>query len=147
MSSMKLNATPRTGPFRTVLCLLSLALASAAFAAEEPRALDVAQQLVDAFNRHDPKAMAALVADEFELYYVGDDGNAALALTGPEALEKEMTGYFEAVPNVASKITDQVDGKAFVSFREQIVGGASSLAVYEVREGKILRVWYYPAEP
>lgn len=116
-------------------------------AAQELRALDVAQQLVVAFNRHDPKAMAALVADDFELYYVGDDGKAALALTGPEALEQEMTGYFEAQPEVASEITDQVDGEAFVSFREQIVGGASSLAVYEVREGKIRRVWYYPAEP
>lgn len=113
----------------------------------ETKALDVARQLVDAFNRHDPQAMAALVTEEFELYYVGDDGKAALALTGPAALEQEMIGYFKAQPNVASEITDQVDGEAFVSFREQIVGGASSLAVYEVRDGKIRRVWYYPAEP
>jgi hypothetical protein len=39
-----------------------------------------------------------------------------------------------------------VNGPRFVSFREQIVGGKSSLAVYEVEAGLIRRVWYYPAE-
>ncbi|MEM6701961.1 MAG: nuclear transport factor 2 family protein [Acidobacteriota bacterium] len=141
------KALSRAGWRRQVVRLLLIAFSTFPAAAEVPKALEVAQQLVEAFNRHDPEAMAALVANDFELYYVGDDGKASLALTGPEALEKEMTGYFEAVPNVESKITDQVRGEAFVSFREQIVGGASSLAVYEVREGKIRRVWYYPAEP
>lgn len=125
---------------RMLLCLLFAAPALAA----EP--LEVAEALVGAFNRHDPAAMAALVAPDFELYYVDDAGKAALALSGPESLKKEMTGYFAALPEVRSKIVDSVGGERFVAFREQIVGGASSLAVYEVREGLIRRVWYYPAE-
>lgn len=132
---------------RAVLLVLLLGSTSAMAVAAESSALEVAERLVDAFNRHDPSAMAELVADDFELYYVDDQGQAALAITGPEALEREMTAYFAANPEVASEIRGRVDGPVYVSFREQIVGGASSLAVYEVRDGEIQRVWYYPAEP
>ncbi len=111
-----------------------------------PSALAVAQELVDAFNDHNPEAMASLVALDFELYYVDDDGIAGLALQGPDQLTVEMQSYFAGNPSVQSTITDAVDGPAFVSFREQIVGGQSALAVYEVREGLIKRVWYFPAE-
>lgn len=109
-------------------------------------ALSVAEALVDAFNRHDPEAMATLVHDDFELYYVDEAGVAALAVRGPEQLVAEMTPYFAARPDVRSTIAATIDGPVYVAFREQIVGGQSSLAVYEVRDGLIKRVWYYPAE-
>ena len=116
--------------------------------------MSAAKALVDAFNLHDPKAMAALVAPDFELYYFDDKGAAGLALEGPDQLAAEMTGYFAARPSVRSAIVDAVDGPIFVSFREQIVsaggegedGGPSSLAVYEVRDGLVQRAWYFPAE-
>ena len=132
--------------------LIGLTVGSLSFAdasAQEPdstSALTVAEALVDAFNQHDPTAMAAMVSGDFELYYVDEDGLAALALTGPDQLAAEMTGYFASNPSVQSTIADAVDGPAYASFREQIVGGQSSLAVYEVREGLIKRVWYFPAE-
>ncbi len=112
----------------------------------ERSALSVAQALVDAFNDHNPEAMAVLVSPDFELYYFDDDGVARLAIHGPEQLAAEMTAYFSNHPSVQSTIADAVDGPVYTSFREQIVGGQSSLAVYEVREGLIIRVWYYPAE-
>ena len=113
---------------------------------QAPRALSVAEALVDAFNQHDPAAMAALVSSDFELYYVDDQGVAGLALTGPDQLAAEMTGYFASRPSVQSVIADAIDGPVYTSFREQIVGGQSSLAVYEVRDGLIKRVWYFPKE-
>lgn len=109
-------------------------------------AFAVAEALVDAFNQHDPEAMAALVTQDFELFYVDDNGVTGLALQGSEQLATEMTAYFATNSLVQSTIADAVDGPAYVSFREQIVGGQSSLAVYEVRGGLIKRVWYYPAE-
>ena len=57
-----------------------------------------------------------------------------------------MDTYFAARPSVRSVISGVVDGPVFVAFREQIVGGASSLAVYEVHNGLIRRAWYFPAE-
>lgn len=133
---------------RNALCLALLLVSSLigmpTRAADSP--LATARALVDAFNRHDPEAMAALVSSDFELYYVDDKGAAALALRGPEQLAEEMRGYFSQRPDVRSTMTGTIDGPTFVAFREQIVGGRSSLAVYEVREGRIQRVWYFPAE-
>ena len=57
-----------------------------------------------------------------------------------------MTPYFASRPSARSTIAAAIDGPVYVSFREQIVGGQSSLAVYEVRGGLIKRVWYFPAE-
>ncbi len=111
-----------------------------------PGVLAVAEALVDAFNRHDPEAMAALVTPDFELYYVIEGGVAELATRGSAQLLAEMKAYFADRPSVQSTMSGAIDGPVYVSFREQIVGGQSSLAVYEVREGLIKRVWYYPAE-
>ena len=111
-----------------------------------PSARSVVEALLAAFNQHDPAAMAALVTTDFELYYIDDQGVAELSLRGPDGLRAEMTGYFANRPNVRSRIAGVVDGPVFVSFREQVVGGQSSLAVYEVRAGLIKRVWYFPAE-
>lgn len=121
------------------------AAASAAPAADVT-ALAAAHALIAAFNRHDPAAMAALVTPDFELYYVDDTGQAELSVQGRDALAAEMEGYFAQRPQVRSEVSGAIDGPAFVSFREQIVGGASSIAVYEVREGLVRRAWYYPAE-
>ena len=109
-------------------------------------ALSVAEELVEAFNRHDAEAMARQVATNFELYYVDEAGASALAITGRDQLIKEMKGYFESQPSVKSTVLSSMDGPVYVSFREQIVGGQSSLAVYEIRDQLIQRVWYYPAE-
>ena len=119
----------------------------AAAVAEAPKgAMTTARQLLDAFNAHDPAAMAKLVTNDFELIYVDDQGKGEVALVGPEALVAEMTGYFKVRPEVQSKAESVIDGPRFAAFRERIVGGASSLAVYEVHDGLIRRVWYYPAE-
>ena len=131
-------------------CLLILTVllvgSTASTAAQDREGVEVARALLDAFNRHDPAAMAALVTEDFELLYVDDAGRAAVATRGPAALEAEMTAYFEARPDVRSSIEGQIAGTRFVAFRERIAGGASSLAVYEIHEGRVRRAWYYPEE-
>jgi len=117
-----------------------------AVSGQKTGALQIAEALVAAFNQHDPAAMAAMVTSDFELYYVNDEGVAELALRGPEQLAAEMTSYFETRPRVESRIAGAIDGPTFVSVREQIVGGQSSLSVYEVRDRLVRRVWYFPAE-
>ena len=135
-----------------LLASLSLRLAGAQ-EPDSPTALTTAKKLHDAFNRHDSDAMALLVASDFELYYISEEGVAGLAVRGPEQLAADMTRYFADRPSVGSTIVGVVDGPVFVSFREQIVrgqgepeNGPSSLVVYEVNDGLIRRTWYFPAE-
>jgi hypothetical protein len=129
--------------------LVATLWASPGVAAQEARAasgaLATARALLDAFNRHDPEAMAALVTPDFELYYVDEQEVGEPAVRGREELAAEMRAYFNAQPTVQSTMTAVIDGPAYVSFREQIVGGRASLAVYEVRDGKVRRAWYFPA--
>lgn len=135
-----------------VLCLVTAPIFAAETAttttateAITPRV--VVNQLIEAFNAHDPAAMAALVSEDFELYYFDEHGVAGLAIEGPEQLKAEMISYFAMRPDVQSEIAAVVDGPVFIAYREQIVGGNSSLAVYEVRNLKVRRTWYYPEEP
>ena len=138
-----------TNVWTAVACVLMPLLAQnlSAQVQEPPSALSVASDLVEAFNQHDPEAMARLVSADFEMYYVSETGVAERATTGRDQLIADMTIYFAARPSVRSVISGAVDGPVRVAFREQIVGGASSLAVYEVHDGLIRRVWYFPAEP
>lgn len=130
-----------------------LMLSSTVLGQQSGSALDTAKRLLDAFNRHDPAAMAALVDPRFELIYVSEDGLSEIAARGPAELERQMTAYFRAQPSVRSEIEGSIGGSRFVAFRERPQPTAerperrpSSLAVYEVVDGKIRRAWYYPAE-
>lgn len=132
------------------LAIIGYGWAMPAIASES--ALANATRLIEAFNQHDPDAMATLVANDFELYYFSD-GKSELSASGREDLRKQMADYFVANPSVRSVIEGSIDGPRFTSFRERAItiknnveSSASSLAVYEVADGLILRVWYYPAE-
>lgn len=131
---------------------VALALSGAGIGQDRPTALATARQLLAAFNQHDPAAMAALVADDFELYYIAG-GKSELSASGPADLERQMVEYFGSRPTVRSVIEGSIDGPRFVAFRERAGSGdgplarsRSSLAVYEIVDGKVLRAWYYPAE-
>lgn len=133
------------GTWLGVLIFGSLSLPEAS--AQEPgttSALPVAEALVDAFNQLDPEEMAALVSPDFELYYIDEEGAAGLAICGPDQLASEMTTYFTSHPSVQSTIAAAIDGPVYTSFREQIVGGQSSIAVYEIRNGLIKRACLLP---
>ena len=138
---------------KLIISLLALlALTGPGLGENRDGALATARKLLDAFNQHDPAAMAALVDENFELYYVSG-GKSELSASGPEDLEKQMVEYFKSRPTVHSEIEGSIDGPRFVAFRERagsvhgtVARSQSSLAVYEIVDGKILRTWYYPAE-
>ncbi len=113
--------------------------------------LGVVRSLMDAFNRHDPERMAALVHEDFE--YLGVDGSkVSVDAVGREALKQSMAGYFASVRDVASVIEHTTVTGPYVAFRERVSWTGKSgrrsqaaLGVYEVRDGLVKRVWYYPA--
>ncbi|MCP5117066.1 MAG: nuclear transport factor 2 family protein [bacterium] len=120
--------------------------------AEEPSAAEVVKALLAAFNDHSPERMAELVSEDFELFYVAES-ETTLGLRGPEALQTEMRGYFGNLPTVRSEAEISVASGSYVAFKETVSWqhegeerSQLSLVVYQVRDGKIRRAWYYPAE-
>ena len=96
----------------TMALLAFLAFMGTGVAQNPKGAMATAQQLLDAFNRHDPAAMAALVDDRFELYYVSG-GKSELSASGPAELERQMVDYFRSRPTVHSEIEGSIDGLHF----------------------------------
>ncbi len=119
--------------------------------AGEPDPLRVVRSHIEAFNAHDAESMSRLVAREFIWFSVGPDSVVPEAV-GRDALRNAMESYFEAVPSARSVIEDAVVSGPFVAIRERAYWNdrgsrrsASTLGIYEVRNGSIRRVWYHAA--
>ncbi len=109
-------------------------------------------RLLQAFNDHDVDAMLAGVTDDIGWYYV-QDAAVTVEAEGKQALRKGMTGYFKAIPSARSAFEESMVSGAYVTVRERASWrqqeqdlSQSSLAVYQVRDGLVARVWYYPVE-
>jgi hypothetical protein len=112
----------------------------------------VVRALVAAYNAHDPAGVAAHLADDMKLFSVGTDSQS-LDGDGRDAIRTWLEGYFKNVPDVRSEILDLTQTGPHVTYRERASwtnkDGSrrvqSSIAIYEVREGKVRRAWYFPA--
>jgi len=116
--------------------------------------LAVVQGHADAFNRHDAEDLLSWVSPAVE--WVNVQGSiTSVEVRGREMLRDYMATYFEAQPTVRSEIEEAVVTGDYVAVRERASWTApdgeersqASLAVYNVRDGLIQRVWYYPVVP
>ncbi len=106
---------------------------------------------LDAFNRHDPAAVAATLAPAVK-WFALDADKLAVEGEGREAVQTWLTGYFKSFPNVRSEISDLTQTGPFISFRERATWTAKdgtrrsqqSLATAEFRENLLARIWYFP---
>ena len=111
-------------------------------AAETPEA--IVQRQVDAYNAGDVQAFADAYADEVELFELGADSKPFLR--GRAALIAEYGPMFAKAKPKAT-ILHRIVGGAFVTDHERVVAGTQtveSVAVYQVENGKIRRVWFTP---
>lgn len=106
-----------------------------------------------AYNAHDVEAMVANVAAGF-VYFAVDSDSTEPQLRGREAFHQSMTRYFRSVSGTRAEIEEMFRAGEFIAVRERAYWMESgrersqvSLAVYEIRDGLIYRVWYYPAAP
>ncbi|MXY30954.1 MAG: nuclear transport factor 2 family protein [Gammaproteobacteria bacterium] len=122
--------------------------------AEEVGPLAVVQGHVDAFNRHDAEDLLSWVSPAVE--WVNVQGSiTSVEVRGREMLRDYMATYFEAQPTVQSEIEEAVVTGDYVAVRERASWttpdgeerSQASLGVYNVRDGLIQRVWYYPVVP
>ncbi len=112
----------------------------------------VVRKFAAAFNNHDVAAMTALVADDAQWLSVDGD-KLSVETSGKSALATWLTGYFKSCPSCHSEFEAVLVAGRFVTVHERAVWESNSgpkmqrsLSVYEVRDGLIRRVWYYPAE-
>ena len=117
----------------------------------EPAAVVAAQ--VEAYNRHDVKAFLSCYADNATMYKL--DGSKA-PVQGTEALRK-VFAFLEKIPadgagygvDIVVKATTGPTVANVERVRGQRPGAApvpDTLVIYEVRDGKILNVWFAPAK-
>lgn len=130
-------------------------IATSSLAASQPVAPEqVLAGLYQAFNAHDPSTMGRWVAENVQWLSV-DGASIAVEAEGKAALIAGMADYFAALPSVRSETEQVMQSGRYVTVREHVSwtgsDGAgrsqSALAVYEIDESVVLRVWYFPAEP
>ena len=106
-----------------------------------------------AFNAHDAAATAACLAEDVKWYSVFGD-NLAREGESREAVQTWLAGYFTSLPTVRSTFLSMDQVGPIITVREratwQTPDGATqrteSIGVYQVHDGLIRRVWYYPAQ-
>lgn len=110
------------------------------------------ESFVQAFNEQRIDAMLDAVTDDIELVWV-NAGVATVDTAGREALRRFLTTYFSANSNVRSRLNWTSASHERVAAMETVrwtgqsgPRSQSSLSVYEFRDAKIRRVFYFPSE-
>jgi hypothetical protein len=105
-----------------------------------------------AFNAHQVDQMLALVDERVQWLNV-DGSKITVETEGRQALRASLEKYFRSCPSCQSSLEwlqvagSRVTAKEKASWRSKDETRAqSSLSVYEFQQGKILRVYYFPAE-
>jgi hypothetical protein len=106
----------------------------------------------EAYNRHEPDAVAALLAPKVKWHSLDGD-KLSTDGDGREALRTWLAGAFKARPDTRSDFLNIEQTGAFLSVRERASWTApdgtkssqQSHSVYEIRDGLIERVWYFPS--
>ena len=147
----------RTAPL-LIGTLLSITLQRAPAQAPTPAsqptdtsALAVVRRYFVAYNAQDVDGVMSLLSPDITWLSVAGD-SVSIESRGAAALRTYLTGYFKRLPSSRSEMeTSSVLGP-WVSARERASWTAAtsrrtqaSMSVYEVRDGLIRRVWYYPA--
>lgn len=106
----------------------------------------------DAYNDRDIKAMEALMHPEVQWLSV-EGSQISVVADGKADLVEQMTDYVASGSATTSKLEGGVSDGPFVAVREVAswtkddgsIRRQSALAVYEIEDGLVRRVWYYPA--
>jgi hypothetical protein len=107
---------------------------------------------LDAFNRHEADAVAAICAENFKWYSIEGDKTSVDAENRTQ-LRDWLVGYFKSLPTVRSEFLAVEQTGPLLTVRERASWdnqagqrvSQQALGVYEIRDDLIQRVWYYPS--
>ena len=105
---------------------------------------ELAQRQLEAYNAQDVERFAACYADDVEAYELPA---GTLLFRGRDALRVRYARLFAANPNLHCRLTGRIAEGAFVIDQEELTGradggSARALAIYQVEDGRIRRVWF-----
>jgi len=124
---------------RTLIALFTLL--PSIILAQEPVA--VAQAQLDAYNRQDIDAFAAVFAEDAEVFM--NIGDSEPTMKGREEIHRRYGEMFEKNPENKSTLIGRMVQGNFVFDHEWITGREQPfklMAIYEIEEGKIVRCWF-----
>ena len=133
------------------LCANSFAqVPSAAPQIELPEAV---KKFYAAYNAHDVEAMLACVEENIKWFSLAGD-SIVIETSNREALREAMTSYFKSPSSPRSEVEAAMRSGSYLAVRERafwknkagVEKSQFALALFEVRNEKIVRVWYLPAE-
>ena len=132
---------------RLLVIFVALAAGTAAFAAETPEA--VVQRQLEAYNAHDIEAFVATYADDVQLFELPDKvlmrGSAELRERYAERF-RDTRLHADIVNRIALGDTVIDHERVRLTF-PQGPGTVEAIAIYQVRDGKIINVWFRRGEP
>ncbi|MCA1802375.1 MAG: nuclear transport factor 2 family protein [Rhodothermaceae bacterium] len=118
---------------------------------ELPAEVLTVQAFMDAFNERSVSGMLRHVDDNLRWYRIKND-QMVLETYGRDDFRTSMRTYFDSLEEVRTDIESITWNGPFVSLRERVTWASrtgqqsqSALAVYELKNGKIVRAWYYNA--
>lgn len=110
------------------------------------------RDFVAAFNTRNTEAMLGAVDEKVQWLSV-NEAKITIETEGKDALRESMERYFRSCPSCKSSLEwVQKSGSRVTAIERATWSGKSglksqtSLSIYEFRNGKVLRVYYFPAE-
>lgn len=112
----------------------------------------VLRAYLDAGNRLDADAVAALCAENFAWYNVEND-KVVPEVQGRAVLHEWLLGYYKKLPSARSEFLSIEQAGPFLTVRERASWNnkegqrlsQQAIGIYEIRDGLIQRVWYFPS--
>lgn len=104
---------------------------------------EIVQRQLDAYDVGDIDAFLKTYTDDIEIY----DHPATLVLRGHDAMRDAYSRLFASAPELKTHISKRIEHGDFVVDHETVTGvpggGTKSVvAIYQVRDGRIARVWF-----
>jgi hypothetical protein len=125
-------------------------LAAPAVFAESPG--ELVERYIDAYNAHDVNGMLELASPDIRWLRI-DGETVHVEADGAEDLGDALRDYFDSVPSSRSRIDwirtagDRVSLRECARWRsDEQWREQCALSVYEIVDGRVATVWYFPAE-
>ena len=112
-----------------------------------PTPAEVVQAQLDAYDNGDIDAFLATYAPEISIY----DHPAKLLMSGHDQMRESYSRLFASAPELKTHISQRITIGSYVIDHETVTGTPdgvprSVVAMYEVRNGSIVNVWFVKGE-